>query len=655
MIHLHKVICVCICLFVCHTGLCGQEKTDTIRVHTLREVDVKGEKRPPVMRSTSPVQVLKGVALEKLGALQVSDAAKFFSGVQIKDYGGVGGLKTISIRGLGSAHSLVVYDGVAVSDYQTGQIDIGRFSPENIEMLSLHIGESDELLRSARDLSAAGSLSMTTRRLTGDGEKRKLVAGVKGGSFGLFNPSASYEQMLSKSFSAQVSGEWMQTDGNYPYTTAIGEKRIRENSTVRTFNTEVNLRGDFSNGGHLHFKIYGYDSDRSLPGAYRFYTTYPGEQVRDKTLFSQAVYEQKLLPALHFRSALKFNFNHTCYTPLDAQVRYLYYQREYYATATLLYEAGKYFSLSWANDGSFSNFRKNFFDKKPERTMWQSAVSAKYQREAFTANGSILGTYTHNRIQSGETKDLSDFSPCLGFSVKPLPNSLWRIRGFYKQTYRQPTFGDLYSVTFGSRNLRPEKADQYNLGMTWAGTAGKHIPYLSLTADAYWNRIRDKIVFYPTSSMYLFTILNLGKVDIKGVDLRLSLNGYINDRFSYQLQASYSRQQALDRTNPESPVFNHQIVYTPEHAAAGYAALLTPWLNVNCTFLFSGERYFNTMFNRMDAYSDNGISLDRTFQWRRVKIKFSVECLNLFDESYEIVRSYPMPGRSFRTTFKIVY
>ena len=45
----------------------------------------------------------------------------------MKDYGGLGGLKTISIRNLGAAHTAVSYDGIAVSNSQAGQIDIGRF------------------------------------------------------------------------------------------------------------------------------------------------------------------------------------------------------------------------------------------------------------------------------------------------------------------------------------------------------------------------------------------------------------------------------------------------------------------------------------------------------------------------------------------------
>mgnify|MGYP002626502365 CR=1 FL=1 len=40
-----------------------------------------------------PAQALQGEKLQQLNALSVADAIRYFSGVQIKDYGGIGGLK----------------------------------------------------------------------------------------------------------------------------------------------------------------------------------------------------------------------------------------------------------------------------------------------------------------------------------------------------------------------------------------------------------------------------------------------------------------------------------------------------------------------------------------------------------------------------------
>ncbi len=50
--------------------------------------------------------------MQQLGFHRISDAVKYFAGVAVKDYGGQGGLKTISLRGLSSHHTAVSYDGL---------------------------------------------------------------------------------------------------------------------------------------------------------------------------------------------------------------------------------------------------------------------------------------------------------------------------------------------------------------------------------------------------------------------------------------------------------------------------------------------------------------------------------------------------------------
>ena len=86
-------------------------------------------------------QTLKGAELQDLNALSVADALRYFAGVQIKDYGGVGGIKTINVRSMGSQHTAVYYNGVQLGNAQNGQVDLGRFSLDNMEQIDLFNGQ----------------------------------------------------------------------------------------------------------------------------------------------------------------------------------------------------------------------------------------------------------------------------------------------------------------------------------------------------------------------------------------------------------------------------------------------------------------------------------------------------------------------------------
>ena len=128
----HTIILGLFCLTApCAYGQDAQKDTVVSSTKTIDEVTVTA--RRDASRDLLPVQTLTGEQLERMSALSVADAIRYFSGVQIKDYGGVGGLKTVNIRGMGTQHVGVFYDGIELGNAQNGQIDLGRFSLDNMK------------------------------------------------------------------------------------------------------------------------------------------------------------------------------------------------------------------------------------------------------------------------------------------------------------------------------------------------------------------------------------------------------------------------------------------------------------------------------------------------------------------------------------------
>src|ERR1035437_3258130 len=138
-------------LFILPSILAAQNlaSNDSTKTHNIQGVTVTEKYPDPEVRSSAPLQILSAKNIEGLNVLQVSDAVKYFSGVTVKDYGGIGGWKTISVRSLGGNHTAVSYDGITLTDCQTGQIDLGRFSMENVDMISLNSGQSDNIFQPA--------------------------------------------------------------------------------------------------------------------------------------------------------------------------------------------------------------------------------------------------------------------------------------------------------------------------------------------------------------------------------------------------------------------------------------------------------------------------------------------------------------------------
>ena len=144
------------------TVLMSDEALDSItRQFSLDEVEITARRREePVI----PVQKLEGARLAGLSTQSVADAARYFSGVQIKDYGGVGGMKTIDVRSMGTNHLGVFYDGIEIGNAQNGTVDLGKFSMDNIEEIALYNGQKSEIFQPAKDYGSAGTLYIKTRR-----------------------------------------------------------------------------------------------------------------------------------------------------------------------------------------------------------------------------------------------------------------------------------------------------------------------------------------------------------------------------------------------------------------------------------------------------------------------------------------------------------
>ncbi|GHT06980.1 ligand-gated channel [Bacteroidia bacterium] len=639
---------------------------DSLHTRVLDEVEVRTI-RPSTFLSTSSTQVLQTDNWAMPGASQVSDAVKHFSGVQVKDYGGVGGLKTVSIRSLGANHLGVIYDGVPVSDMQTGQIDLGRFSLNSVDMLSLTIGESDLIFQTAQAQALAGALNIVTQGIAGQArdDSHALNAAVNVGSFGLINPSGRYSKPLSQALTLNFSADYLATKGDYPFAQPIGygdEKQYkkRENSDVETLKLEANLIGNFKNGGNLLFKNQFYTSNRGLPGAAIFYKDEPYyDRLKDHHFFSQMHYQQPLSEKFQFQTNAKFSVSHTDYfnpTLQPEKQTSVYDQREFYLNATFLYQPTGKISFSWANDGSYSTMEGNQMVVSPSRASWLSAFSGKYEIKQFSVTAKLLNTNIHDAVER-QTTDYNHLTPYLGFSLQPLNNLPLRIRGFYKNTFRMPTFGDLYYSTTHTY-LKPENAQQYDLGVTWVAGFWEKIPYFSVNADVYWNQVRDKIVAVPTRSLFWWSMENYGKVAITGIDLNTSAHIRCNSQFLWKMTGTYTYQNALNKIAEKPATYNKLLPYTARHSASGNFTLQTPWVNAGYSIIYCGKRYNradNVPISQMPPFTEHGINLMHSFTWQKTKITLSAECLNLGNMQYEVVNSYPMPTRSFRFGIKINY
>lgn len=221
-----------------------------------------------------------------------------------------------------------------------------------------------------------------------------------------------------------------------------------------------------------------------------------------------------------------------------------------------------------------------------------------------------------------------------------------------------PTFNDLYFGRMGNPDLKPENTNQFNLGGTYAFDSRNKFFSVIFTADAYKNLVQDKIVAIPTKNIFIWSTSNLGKVSINGIDISGEMYMKLSEKCRINIGGTYTYQQALDITSLGNETYKHQIPYTPRISGSGKIAFESSYINLGYTLLWSGARYAgyqNYAENRLTGYTDQGISASREFSFKKMSLFTKIEVLNLLNSNYEIIRYFPMPGRSFRATLSLKF
>lgn len=631
---------------------------DTLRTEDIQEVYINAE-RTYGAGSVSNEKKADERLLQATGALQVSDVMKYFSGATVKDYGGIGGLKTVSVRGLGASHTAVAYDGVIITDNQTGQTDLGRFSAGQTEAVRLVSGPDNDMLQTAAMAAQAATINVNGHRPELDGEKFKGSARLLAGSFGTLNAQAETDFHAGRNSVATAGVEWLQSDGDYPYVQDNGSSSTtlsRKNSDIARLRAEAAL---FSSLGasDLTVRAYWFQSQQGLPANILYNENAANERLWNRNGFIQSTLRTDLSQRMTMQICAKYGVARTRY--LNPSVNSIsgvtdnrYTEQELYLSAVLMYRITGRLSASVAEDGRLSEL--DGVTVRPTRGTLNSSIALKYASERLVLTGRLnhVATKEDTRLNTA-ARNFSHLSPVTGANWLIWPALGLHVRASYENTYRLPTFNDLYFEQVGRRDLKPEQASVTSGGIVLEKqAAGMSV---SIYADAFNSCVSDRILAVPGKNTAVWMMKNVGRVTTHGLETGLETACQCAS-VRTGLTASYTYQRAMDKSDASSATWNHQLPYTPRHSASGVVFIETPYLNASCNLIYSGKYYCNSYNGpeyAMSSYYEAGCSLWKDIHMKQCDICLKAECVNMTDSRYELVRNYPMPGRQLRVTLSI--
>lgn len=566
------------------------------------------------------VVVSRTDTLSLKNSLTLSDALHQSPGLQIGDYGGIAGLKTVSLRGLGSAHTSIYIDGVRVGNVQSGQNDLGMIGTGNYGSVVVDYAQN--------------SISFNTVRPVFAGRPVAGAARMSAGSFGTWLPSARLDFRLSPSLSLSAHADGIISRGDFIYADGLR----RQNNDIRQVRGGLDLFG-LMPGGDYHVKAFVNSAERGTPGS----VSWPSEdRQKDMNAILQGVVRKRFSDLYSLQLSAKGSYDDIYYTSSWGDSRYG--QTELQLNTSHLFRIHEWWNVSVAADVQWDALRSTNYNAS--RLTALAALTMSFRLDRLAANVAVeyMGTFDKDALSRNAVSPSIDvrFSILEGLDIV----------AFGRRAYRVPTFNELYYVGYGNPSLRPEDAWLTDLGLDFSRPVS-HEWTVRAKVDGFLNLLSDKITSAPTvEDTNIWLPYNIGKVRSAGVDVLAGLS-LQSGRWLCAFDARYSFQSAVDRT-PDSYAFGQQIPYIARHSAVMDAKVSWNGLELNPRWILRSGR--TDSMGALADWNTLDLTLRKSFSLPSFcTLSLAVSGRNLLDNRYELSSGYPMPGRSFLATLEFTF
>ena len=606
-----------------------------VAADTLEVATVTAERGMIVSRTDSVS--LKGLA-------DAGAALTKIPGLTLTDMGGQAGLKTVSLRGMGTSHTAIYIDGIRIGNLQSGQSDLGMHEMQDF--------------RTALIDYAQNSINFITERpQTYSG--RKLTADItfKSGSFGTYLPYANLGWRISDRISMRVNAGGTFSKGDFSYTGTDTEGKTAEmrraGNDISKWRLGVDFFGDITNG-RWQAKAYFNSTDRGTPGS----TGWPSsDRQKDRNMFIQGSLDRRF-GRYGLKISAKGSYDDLEYFTSWGDSRYG--QGEFQLNTSHTYRIYDWWDVTAALGGQADRLKSGNYGTESDgspaadgimRLALRSCIGTAITLERLKASLAVEYEGLSDRASGTRALSLGALSPSASIRFR-ITDGL-DIAAFGRRAYRSPMFNELYYIGFGNRNLKPEDAWLTDIGMQWSHAIGRKWN-ITLKTDGFFNWLDNKITSAPTASdPNIWLPYNIGKVFSAGTDISARAS-FSSNGWDGSISAEYTLVDAKDKT-PDSVSYGKQIPYIARHSLTATGSI--GWKGWELDAVWNMREGRSGSYGDLPGWNTLDISFSKSFRLGRKEdgrsMSLSLRADNLADMRYELSAGYPMPGRSLMAGISI--
>lgn len=626
----------------------AQVQTDSVinKLLTLEELVITAERTPVMFEQLKrSIQIINREEIERLPVRNVTELIGYALNTDVRNRGSFGMQADVSIRGGSFDQTLVLLNGMNISDPQTGHhnmdlpIDISGI--DRIEILK---GPGARVFGPN---AFNGVINIITTEKASD----QLSFSAMGGQYGLYSLSASAGLNI----------------GNTAHKLQVSKSA----SDGFTENTDFNSFNLFYSGSAGKTQKLDYQASyiQKAFGANSFYTPkYPDQFEITKTIFASARYKTNfngLAPAIYFRR------HYDEFRLFRDEAPSWYTSHNYHYTdvigsnANIWKSIGRIGKLSVGYDVRHEMIRSN----KLGDTL-QNAIPVKGEEDIFY-------TYGKSRTAAGlffeESINVKRFSVSAGLLVNylsALPGKItlypgidaayqvgrnFRFYGSANRTLRLPTFTDLYyndNTNKGDPDLKPEEAITIEAGLKF------NKPGINSTAAVFKRFGHNMIDWVKLQDQDPWQAMNITDINVSGFETSISLN--MNEiaqegAFIRNISLGY----AYLKANKSSNEYMSRYVLDILRHKADLIVNHSLWKDFSASWAITFQdreggyiKYNNSIPETQETPYDPFVQLDLQLNYKHQNWLIFAEATNLLNQINVDYGNVPQPGRWVRMGIK---
>jgi vitamin B12 transporter len=584
------------------------------------------------------VQRIDSALLRAYSTANLSQTLSACTGVQINSYGT--GLSSASLRGTGSSHTAVIWNGFNIQDILNGGVDFSLIPSGFFNNIKVQYGGNGALFGSG---CIGGAIHLDN--------SLDFSKGVKASFRSAYGSYHHYYEGLDLSFSNRLFSGFVKSYFNEAKNDFKFENTEEFGSPVQTMHhAEVKEAGVIAGtavklGEHqrLETNFWYLNNDKNIAPIMSAMDATNSSNNRNHSYRASAAWKYRS-NQLNVSVRSGFFNNFLLYTPQSSNL-----EKGDHQALSLVNEAEltyKYsethlvnFGLNYTRENGISNDLTN----DPRRNRFSAFTSYR-----FTSNNSKWHVVSSFR-EEVMNKMMTPLTFTLGMERQI--NKLIQVKGKVSRNFRVPSLNDLYWKGWGNPDLKSESGFGQDMEFIFAKTESSITVQYELSA--FSNIVKDWILWHPNTDN-TWSPDNVSKVWARGVEQDVSFQFVLSDfTIKPSISYSYTRSTKIAADFPGDDAYHKQLIYVPLHKAGLKTLVTFNGFQLFYVQNFMGRRYTvadNSKFVAPVFVGD--FSLSKTAAIGGQSLSFSLFINNVWNSAYQVIRYYPCPLRNYQLSIQ---